>query len=29
MDFIMFEAYIAAVGVLFGVAYAVYRRRKK
>lgn len=29
MDFIVFEAYIALLGVVLGVAFAVYRRRKK
>lgn len=29
MDFIVFETYIALLGVVLGAAFAVYRRRKK
>lgn len=29
MDFILFEAYIALTGVLLGIAFAIYRQKKK
>ncbi len=29
MDFLVLEGSIAAIGVLLGVAFAIYRRRKK